>query len=220
LTEISFEKELALREAKEKERKEAHLYINVKVITEETFKHHSGTDLTVFDVNSEIDLAAPRLYKEHRVTQIRHLVSKIATDLGIDPRQIRLWEMINRQNGTIRPDQPIMDLRPTIEETFQRALAHGNQSLRVWAEVAEEVDAKGDAIWPKKDLVCLFLKCFDVDVQTLRGVCHVYIGKEKKIEELVPLILKKMGWGERLPPDKKILLWEVRAHSMICPGHL
>ena len=114
-----------------------------------------------------------------------------------------------------------MDLRPTVEETFRHALAHGDPSLRVWAEVAEEVDAEGDAVWPtyqrqltggvvKKDLVLLFLKCFDPDVQILRGVGHVYISKDKKVEELVPLIMKKMGWGERLPPDKKILLWEVR----------
>jgi ubiquitin carboxyl-terminal hydrolase 7 len=173
-----------------------------------------------------VDPAAPRLYKERRVTQTRHLVSKIATGLGIDPRQVRLWVMVDRQNKTIRPDQPIVDLRSTVEETFQRAMVHGDPSLRVWAEVAEEVDAEGDAVWPtyqrqltggvvKKDLVLLFLKCFDPDVQILRGVGHVYISKEKKVEELVPLIVKKMGWGERLPPDNKILLWEVRAHPTV-----
>lgn len=173
-----------------------------------------------------MDPAAPRLYKERRVTQTQHLVSKIATDLGIDRRQVRLWVMVNRQNKTIRPNQPIMDLRPTVEETFRHALVHGDPSLRVWAEVAEEVDAEGDAVWPtyqrqltggvvKKDLVLLFLKCFDPDVQILRGVGHVYTSKEKKVEELVPLIMKKMGWGERLPPDNKILLWEVRAHPIV-----
>jgi ubiquitin carboxyl-terminal hydrolase 7 len=137
-----------------------------------------------------------------------------------------MWVMVDRQNKTIRPDQPIVDLRSTVEETFQRAMVHGDPSLRVWAEVAEEVDAEGDAVWPtyqrqltggvvKKDLVLLFLKCFDPDVQILRGVGHVYISKEKKVEELVPLIVKKMGWGERLPPDNKILLWEVRAHPTV-----
>jgi ubiquitin carboxyl-terminal hydrolase 7 len=55
----------------------------------------------------------------------------------------------------------------------------------------------------------LFLKCFDADAQTLRGIGHVYISKEKRVEELIPIIMKKMGW-EKLSSDEKIQLWEVR----------
>ena len=126
---------------------------------------------------------------------------------------------VNRQNKTIRPDQPIMDLRPTIEETYARAASHRDNALRVWAEVAEEVDAGGEAVWPtyqgqadgvvvKNDLILLFLKCFDAESQSLRGVGQVYVSREKRVEELVPLILKKMGWGEKVPNDEKIILWE------------
>ena len=220
-----FNLEVAQREAKKKEREEAHLYIGVKVITENTFKHHSGTDLTTFDLKED-DPAAPRYYRERRATSTQDLVAKIAADLGEDPRRVRLWVMVNRQNKTIRPDQPIMDLRPTIEETFQRAAAHRDPSLRVWAEVADEVTAEGEAVWPtyqsqlngvvvKNDLILLFLKHFDAEAQTLRGVGHVYISKEKKVDDLIPLIMKKMGWGDKLAADEKVLLWEVST-----PGHL
>jgi ubiquitin carboxyl-terminal hydrolase 7 len=113
-----------------------------------------------------------------------------------------------------------MDSRPTIEDSYARATALRDNALRVWAEVAEEVSADGEAIWPtyqsqpnglivKNDLILLFLKCFDVESQTLRGIGHVYISKEKKVEELVPHIMRKMGWGEKLPSDEKIMLWEV-----------
>lgn len=211
---------MAQREARRKERDEAHLYIGVKVITEETFQNHSGTDLTSFDLPPD-DPAAPKFYREKRAMSTQDLVTRIAGDLGQDPRRLRLWAMVNRQNKTIRPDQPIMDLRPTIEETFQRAAAHRDPCLRVWAEVADEVNAEGEAVWPthqshlngvvvKNDLILLFLKHFDAEAQTLRGVGHVYISKEKKVEELVPLIMKKMGWGDKLPADEKIMLWEVR----------
>lgn len=129
--------------------------------------------------------------------------------------------MVNRQNKTIRPDQPVMDLRPTIEETYNRAAAHRDQALRVWVEVAEEVNEEGEAIWPtyqgqsagvivKNDLILLFLKWFDIESQTLRGVGHVYISKEKKVEDLVPIIMKRMKWGDKLPSDERIQLWEVR----------
>jgi len=153
---------------------------------------------------------------------MQELVDSIAADIGKDPRHVRLWIMVNRQNKTIRPDQPVMDLRPTVEETYNRAAAHRDQSLRVWVEVAEELNADGDAIWPtyqgqangvivKNDLILLFLKWFDVESQTLKGVGYTYISKEKKVEELIPVIMKKMGWGDKLPSDEKIQLWEVRA---------
>lgn len=152
---------------------------------------------------------------------MQDLVNEIAADLEQDPRRIRPWIMVNRQNRTIRPDQPVMDLRPTVEETYSRAAAHRDQALRLWVEVAEEVNSEGAAVWPtypglpngvvvKNDLILLFLKWFDVEGQTLRGVGHVYISKEKKVEELIPTIMKRMGW-EKLASDEKIQLWEVRA---------
>ncbi|KAJ9139474.1 Ubiquitin carboxyl-terminal hydrolase [Pleurostoma richardsiae] len=223
---LRFEEEEAARVAKRKEREEQHLYLGVKVVTEETFQHHGGTDLTVFDANPAQDPAAPRFYKILRTTSFQDLVNQVAEDIGQDPKRVRLWIMVNRQNKTTRPDQPIMDTRPSVEETFNRGVAHRDNSLRLWAEVAEEVNADGEAVWPtyqgqqngvvvKNDLILLFLKCFDIEAQTLRGVGHVYISREKKVEDLVPLILNKMGWGEKLPSDEKIMLWEEIKPSMI-----
>ncbi|ROT43204.1 ubiquitin carboxyl-terminal hydrolase [Sodiomyces alkalinus F11] len=221
------EEESALREARRKEREEQHLYIGVKVITEETFRHHGGTDLAVFDAGPQSeDAAAPRFYRVLRSMSMEQLVEIVAKDLNQAPQNVRFWVMVNRQNKTVRPDQPIMDLSPTVEETFQRASAHRDQILRLWAEVAEETTAEGNAIWPthephdngivvKNDLILVFLKHFDVEAQTLRGVSHVYISREKKVEELVPLIMKKMGWGDKLPAEDKIFLFEEIKPSMI-----
>ncbi|TDZ12865.1 Ubiquitin carboxyl-terminal hydrolase 21 [Colletotrichum sidae] len=221
-----FEEETALREAKRKEKEEQHLYIGVKVITGDTFKKHGGTDLTSFEPDQADTEAAPRSYRVLRQSTMEDLVATIAKDIDQDPRKVRLWLMVNRQNKTIRPDQPIMDLRPTVEECFQRASAHRDQFLRVWAEVAEDVSPEGEATWPtyqgqqhgvvvKNDLILLFLKHFDVEAQSLSGVGHVYISKEKKVEELIPIVMKKMGWGDKLPSDEKISLWEEIKPTMI-----
>lgn len=210
-----------MREVRRREQREAHLYMQAKVITQETFSRYGGTDLCSFDANPELDAAAPRAYRIRRAMSVQDFVAQVAADLGQDPRKVRLWLMVNRQNKTVRPDQPIMDLRPTVEEVYARSAAHRDTSLRVWAEVADEVDADGEAVWPsfqsqapgvvaKNDNLLLLLKYFDVDGQTLSGVGHVYVGKESKVEELVPLILKKMGWGDNLPADEKLMLWEVR----------
>ncbi|KAL2025090.1 hypothetical protein VTK56DRAFT_92 [Thermocarpiscus australiensis] len=221
-----FEEEMAAREARRREREEQHLYLGVKAITEATFRQHGGTDLTNFDATPDQDPAAPRFYRLLRTATMQELVNQIAADLGQDPKRVRLWIMVNRQNKTVRPDQPVMDLRPTVEETYARAAAHRDLALRVWVEVAEEVNAEGAAVWPtyaglpngvvvKNDLILLFLKWFDVESQCLRGVGHIYISKEKKVEELVPIIMKKMDWGEKLPSDEKIQLWEEIKPNMI-----
>jgi len=150
----------------------------------------------------------------------------IAEDLKQDPRRVRLWLMVNRQNKTIRPDQPIMDLAATVEETFTRASAQRDLNLRVWAEVADEVDQDGNAVWPswqshpgepivKSDNILLLLKHFDSDAQSLNGAGHVYISKERKVEELTPLIMQRMGWGEQLPANEKLMLWEEIKPTMV-----
>ncbi|TFB05011.1 Ubiquitin carboxyl-terminal hydrolase 21 [Trichoderma ghanense] len=223
-----FEEENALREARRREQKEAHLYMMAKVITNETFAKYGGTDLCVFDANPEVDPAAPKLYRIRRATPMSEFVAQVASDMGQDPSRVRLWLMVNRQNKTIRPDQPIMDLRPTVEEIFSRSAAHRDTSLRVWAEVANEVNENGEPIWPsyqsqpngvvvKNDTILLLLKHFDVEKQTLEGVGHIYISKEKKVDELVPMILQKMGWGDKLSSDEKLLMWEEIKPTMIEP---
>ncbi|KAI5461141.1 hypothetical protein BGZ63DRAFT_228114 [Mariannaea sp. PMI_226] len=223
-----FEEETALREARRKEQREAHLYMWAKVATDKTFQHYDGTDLCQFDANPDTDPAAPKHYRIRRAMLMEEFVALVAADLGQDARKIRLWLMVNRQNKTIRPDAPVMDLRLTVEETYTRSAAHRDTNLRVWAEVAEDLNADGEPIWPsyqsqpngvvvKNDTILLLLKHFDADTQTLSGLGHVYIGKEKKVEELVPLILKKMKWGDKLPSEEKLLMWEEIKPTMIEP---
>lgn len=214
-----------MREMKRKEREEQHLYIGVKAILPVNFLSHGGTDLANFEAPVD-DISAPQYYRMLRAATMEEVRARIAQDIGEDPRRLRLWTMVNRQNKTIRPDLPVMDLRPTLEEAFNRATTQREMCFRFFVEVAEEVNADGEAVWPtyqsqnngvvvKNDLILLFLKCFDAEAQTLRGVGHVYISKEKKVEDLVPLILQKMGWGEKLPSDEKIMLWEEIKPSMI-----
>lgn len=194
-----------MKEAKRKEREEQHLYLNVKVLTEDAFKAHSGTDLGLFDVNVADDPAGIRLYRLLRLSTVNQLKVRIGEDIGQDPRKLRLWYMVNRQNKTTRPDQPIIDPSLTIEEAQMKLGVSKQVDLRVWAEVAEEVNADGEPIWPsyqttqagaRNDNILIFLKWFDIETQILKGVGHIYIGKERRVEELVSPILKKMGWPE------------------------
>jgi ubiquitin carboxyl-terminal hydrolase 7 len=225
-TEQRFEEETALKEARRKEQREAHLYMTAKVVTNDSFKNFSGTDMCSFDTSNESDSpASPKVYRILRAMTVEEFVAQIAGDIGQDPKRVRIWLMVNRQNKTIRPDQPIMDLRPTVEDVYARSIASRDTSMRVWAEVADEVNENNEAVWPsyqyqphgvlvKTDTILLLLKHFDIETQTLRGIGHVYVAKEKKVEELVPLIIKKMGWGDKPGADEKLLLWEVCWHLL------
>ncbi|KAH7323922.1 ubiquitin carboxyl-terminal hydrolase-like protein [Rhexocercosporidium sp. MPI-PUGE-AT-0058] len=222
------DEEAALREARKKEREEQHLYLGVRVITDDTFREHGGTDLTYFDRSPNDDPAAARVYRYLRKSNVAELAKTIGEDTGVDPRRIRLWGMVNRQNKTVRPDTPLTDLNMTVEEAHSRMSGSKGADLRLWAEIAENLDADGEAIWPatpgqtgspKTDLIVLFLKHFDIERQTLNGVGHIYISREKKVEDLVPAILKKMGWPEKLPSGEKtqLKLYEEIKPSMIEP---
>ena len=221
-----FTEEAAAREAKRKEREEQHLYLGMKVITSSTFQAHTGFDLTNFEGAPENDPAAPRIYRILRSSTVQEAIGTIAQDIAVDPKRVRLWLMVNRQNKTIRPDQPVMDTHLTVEETYTRISSHRDNMLRVWAEVAEEVGPGGEPVWPtfqsqadgqtaRNDLIVLFLKYFDVEKQVIHGVDHVYLSKEKKVEDLSAVIMRKMGWGDKLPDSEKLILWEEIKPTMI-----
>ncbi|KAI9647182.1 ubiquitin-specific protease ubp15 [Ciborinia camelliae] len=217
------EEEAAFKEARRKEREEQHLYLTVRVITNETYAAHGGHDLTMFDRSYDEDPAAAKSFKLLKKCTIRELIKLIAEDSGGDPRGLRVWCMVNRQNKTTRPDVPLMDMDQSIEEAHLKLAGSKTQELRLWAEPAEAIDSMGNAIWPthqltkegsspsRSDEILLFLKWFDVDTQSLSGRGHVYISSQRRVEELAPIILKRMGW----PEDTKLKLYEEIKPDMI-----
>lgn len=197
------------------------MYLNARVMTDRTFREHSSTDLTTFDIN-EREPGCAKNFRVLRSSTIKDLATRVGADIGQDPRRIRFWFMVNRQNKTVRPDQPITDVNQTIEQAHQKLSGTKTQEIRLWAEEADQVDAVGEPIWPglpiqqanglqKNDSILLFLKWFDIDNQALKCIGHVYIGKERKVEDLVPLILQKMGWPDKLPSGDRtqLKLYEV-----------
>ncbi|KAJ2896431.1 ubiquitin carboxyl-terminal hydrolase [Zalerion maritima] len=228
-----FEQETAEKERIRREREEQHLYLNVKVAYMDTFKQYGGFDVADFNADPQEDPSAPRRFRLLRATTLEAFIQHLGSELGIDHRRLRLWVMVNRQNRTTRPDQPIMDMRPTLEDILRRSATARDPSLRLWVEEAEEVDDKGNAVWPSFATasqqavqkpaapILLFLKCFDVESQTLTGVETIYISTEKKVDDMVPLIRQKMGWGEKGEKgekgsgEEKMLLWEEIKPNMI-----
>lgn len=127
------DEERANREQRRKEKEEQHLYLNVKVITETQFKAHQGFDLASWDDKEQPEEAQPKQYRMLRTASVKELVEKVVEGINrqrrmhsptassgkalvgkavedvtdVDPSNVRLWVMVNRQNKTVRPDQPL-----------------------------------------------------------------------------------------------------------------
>ena len=213
--------ERALFEKKRREKEEAHLYMTVQVATEDNFRSYQGFDIVQWNAASET-LQAPRSYKILKSTTLQDLTQLVAEDMQVNPDLCRPWVMVNRQNGTVRPDQPLMFPTMTVEEASQK-YSTKNSTFRIWMETTKlDEDGKpkwGDVTVPidgqqNNRQIILFLKHYDPDKQSLHGIGHVYIGWQQKVADLAPLILEMMDWPSN---SCTLRLWEEIKQNMIEP---
>ena len=189
-------------ERRRKEREEAHLYLNIGVVDDDIFKSYEGFDLAMWD-HELGNPACARYFRALRTSTLSQLRQTIATEKSIEPGSLRLWIMVGRQNKTCRPDAPLADLDMTIDQAYSKHSSR-DKGFRIWVEEAEAFE-DGKPLWQEPSTqqsnnapTLLFLKYFDVDAQTLRGVGHIYLRKQQKVSELIPVIQQKMGWTSPL----------------------
>jgi ubiquitin carboxyl-terminal hydrolase 7 len=201
--------ERALAERRRKEKEEAHLYMSVHVATEQNFRSYQGVDLIPWSSEDPNHPAAPKVYRLLRTMTIKDFTNHIAEQQEVDPDLIRPWIMVNRQNGTIRPDHPLMWGDMTLQEAADK-FSTRTSGFRVFMEETER-DADGQPRWPgdveppaspgtngaqsqNTKPIILFLKHFDVDRQELHGIGHVYMNPLDRAIDLATPILEMMGW--------------------------
>jgi ubiquitin carboxyl-terminal hydrolase 7 len=105
IKQVEEERNELLRRKREKE--ENHLYMFARLIDIDSFRHHDGVDLANFDPTDEEASKWVQINRVRKDTTLPRLYEEIARRYGEDPRHIRLWHLVNRQNKTIRPDIPI-----------------------------------------------------------------------------------------------------------------
>lgn len=214
--------ERAAAEKRRREREEAHLYMNVFVATESKYKAYQGVDLIPWGADEEVEPAAPKMFRLLRSMAISDFTAFVCQQLGLEKDLVRPWIMVNRQNGTVRPDHPLtwpsdMTLHEAAEKFSTRA-----GGFRVFMEETTR-NADGDPVWPEEDAVTatspvtvngnvpqtnkpiiIFLKHFDVDKQELRGVGHIYMKPSDKAGDMAGPIKHIMGWAD----DVQVELYE------------
>lgn len=203
------------------------------MVTEDNFKAHQGFDLTDWDPDEATD-STPKVHRVLRTSTLADFAKSLAESQRLPPEQVRLWVMVNRQNKTIRPDQPLSEPEMTVDEAYSK-YGGRDKSFRLFLERASRME-EGNTMWPdiqspntiNNQPMLIFLKYFDAEAQTLKGVGHIYVKKQCKVAEVVPMILQLMGWshgshglsngltnGTTSPPT--LALYEEIKHSMIEP---
>lgn len=208
----SIEEEREQLEMRRRERAEQHLYMTVRVVTEEHFCAHQGFDLVAFDdrMQRTTDVPAFRMLKNEPFVQFK---ARLAAQNGLPEQNVRLWVLVNRQNKTVRPDIVVPDDPTLTLEAVRERMASRQHDLRFFLEVlmpntlaTTHLDGGNPA-----DAVLIFLKHFDTSRQTLHGVSRMYVQRQMRVGDLAPTINELMRW----PPTTQIKLFEEIKPGMI-----
>lgn len=205
------QEERLLAEKRKKDREEAHLYMQVYVASEASYRSYQGTDLIPWAADPELEPAAPKTHRLLRSMTVSDFTKFIAQEQGVDADIIRPWIMVNRQNGTVRPDHPLEWQDMTLQEAADK-FSTRNSGFRVFMEETVRNGA-GEPVWqgsqtsvpsspaingtvqqPPQKPIIIFLKYFDIEHQILQGMGHVYMNPSDKVQDLAPQILQLMGW--------------------------
>ncbi|KAK4048743.1 ubiquitin-specific protease ubp15 [Microbotryomycetes sp. JL221] len=209
---IRLDKERRDAEQRKRERDEQHLYLNVKLITEETFARHQGFDLATFDDRTvpATDLPSYRVMKSQPFVDFRN---QVARQYGHAPEDVRLWVLVNRQNKTIRPDAPVPDTDPTLTmETVRDKMASRQHDLKLYLEyISPEIKSDWVKRHGNEPPIVIFVKNFDVAHQTLAGLGHFYVHRHMRVSDLALMINERM----RFPATTPLRIYEEIKPNMI-----
>ena len=93
-------------------------YECIQVISDESFARHDGFDLASFDEKNWplSDLPIFRVLKQETYAVFK---KRVAEHCHYPEHRIRLWQLISRQNKTLRPGIPIPEDQPALSKLLR-----------------------------------------------------------------------------------------------------
>ncbi|KAJ3080058.1 hypothetical protein HK102_003345, partial [Quaeritorhiza haematococci] len=218
---LRLEEEKALSEQRRREKEEAHMYMQVKLLTDDLVRQHDGFDLCNFE-DKQNPLTQLHTYKVKKEDTYLSFKERISKEFNVPVEKFRLWTMVGRQNKTIRPDFPIPETEGDKPIEFIRdRFAKQMPELRFYMEKPDSdrpnTALKGGYFLEKAEGVptahiVIFLKYYDPKIRKLEFVGKVTIkNKMQKISDLIPFLLEKKGF----PPNTALQLYEEVKPTMI-----
>ncbi|KAM6155681.1 ubiquitin carboxyl-terminal hydrolase 7-like [Rhynchocyon petersi] len=186
------------RRMEEREQLEAHLYMQVQIVTEDQFCGHQGNDM--YD-EEKVKYSVFRVLKN---SSLAEFVQHLSQTMGFPQDQIRLWPMQSRSNGTRRPI--VLDSGTDGTKTMIELSSNENPWTIFLEAVDAELAASGMTIpkFDKDNDVMLFLKMYDPKTQSLNYCGHIYAPVSCKIRDLLPVMCDRAGFAQ----DTGLILYE------------
>ncbi|KAI8821452.1 ubiquitin carboxyl-terminal hydrolase 5 [Fimicolochytrium jonesii] len=224
---LTEEKINAERERKEQE--EAYLYVTVRIIQDEDVATHHGFDL--FNFNYPAGVNAQKVLRTQKLGQFK---ADLCHQLGLQPEEFRVWNMVARQNKTLRPDA--INTVDSNEWTMEQALnkmGKSNNEIRFYIESIKGrplhwYSSSGNYPPPDQPKISpirnkepgsgtdkgltLWLKEYDPVTANLHYIGRLYVDdKDTKIGEIIPTLVEAAG----LAPSTPIKVYEEVKPEMI-----
>nr|CAD7593068.1 unnamed protein product [Timema genevievae] len=203
------QEEKRMEQIRRKERNEAHLYMSVQVLLEDSFEGHQGNDLY------DPDKVHYRIYRVKKQTTIQELVEQLADSLNYPMEQIRPWPFSYRSNQTCRPT--LIDLESDLHKTVLDVSENQNP-WNVFVEmVPPDSGLQSLPSFDKDSDVLLFFKLYDPRSKRIHYCGHHYMPVAAKVrkcgltEELIPILNERAGFL----PDTDLVLYEEIKPNMV-----
>lgn len=200
--ECKFQEEKRIEAQRRKERNEAHLYMDVQVLTEEAFCIWSGNDLF-----GDLKHTHFKIQKKEKLKEATRI---IAESFGYTASQCRLWVFQKRANNTTRP--AFIDVRTEDKRRAENQddidLFSANDNETLMLAYLETIDVEsGETSLPdfdNKNEVNLFFKFYNPQLRTLSYCGHSYVDLRSQPSSLFPMLCERAG----LPKGTKLLFYE------------
>ncbi|XP_033118944.1 ubiquitin carboxyl-terminal hydrolase 7-like [Anneissia japonica] len=181
---IQEERKLEIQRRKDKS--EAHLYMLLRVYTEDQFYGHQGNDL--FD-SEKIKSRDFRIRKDLNLAGVMEL---LADAYGYPVDNMRIWPISYRTNQTYRPTTlEVEDAEKTVHD-----IAENDPNWLVFLETADPEQQAALPQFDKDSDVLLFLKKYDPKTKTISYCGHIAVSITQKIYELIPTLCERGGFPE------------------------
>ncbi|XP_066936124.1 ubiquitin carboxyl-terminal hydrolase 7-like [Clytia hemisphaerica] len=199
-----FQEEKRIEAQRRKERSEAHLYMDVQVLTEDSFATWTGNDLF------NLETCKQSCFKIQRKEKLKDATKIIAESFGYTASQCKLWIFQKRANNTTRP--AFIEVRNEDKRRFESNddidIFYANDNETLMLAFLETIDVESGATslpdFDTKNEVNLFFKFYDPRTRTMSYCGHSYVDLRSLPTSLFPMLCERAG----LPKGTKLLFFE------------
>lgn len=192
-----------MEQVRRKERNEAHLYMSINVLLEDSFDGHQGNDLY------DPDRALYRVFRMKKTATIAEMMEMLADSFKYPPEQIRPWPFNHRSNSTFRPG--VLEFETDMHKTVMDASDNQNPWTIFLELLPPDLGLTALPPFDKLADVLLFFKLYDPKQKRLHYCGHSYLPVSTTLTDIVPLLNERAGFS----PDTELVFYEEIRPNMV-----